>query len=82
MALSEKDIIRCNKELLELHKRCLLDYLVKRSVNVRVRKKFFILYDHFIKECNIKEYFFAPAGIFVQHLVKGSLEKIRNYYYK
>lgn len=78
--LDQKDIARKDKDLIDLHKRCLTDYLVKRSVKLRKRNKFFILYDMFIDHNNIPEYFFTPIKLFIYALVTDRLDDIRNYY--
>lgn len=78
-ALTEKEHLRQNKDLLELHKRCITDYLVQRSMKVAKRKKFFILYDHYIDEVNIREYFFRPIKLFIYALVTNRLEEIQDY---
>lgn len=78
--LDQKDIIRKDKDLVDLHKRCLTDYLVKRSIKLKKRNKFFIIYDHYINHSNISEYFFSPIKLFIYALVTDRLEEIRNYY--
>ena len=78
--LDQKDVIRKDKDLVDLHKRCLTDYLVKRSMKLKKRNKFFILYDHYISHHNIAEYFFSPLKLFVFALVTDRLDEIRNYY--
>lgn len=77
--LSEKDILKQNKELLELHKRCVTDYLIQRSMKISKRKKFFIIYDHYINEVNITEYFFRPIKLFVYALITDRLSEIQDY---
>lgn len=77
--LLEKEKIKSDKELVELHKRCITNYLVQRSMKLRKRKKFFIIYDFYIDENNIKEYFFRPIKLFVYALVTNRLSEIQNY---
>lgn len=77
--LPEKEKIKSDKELVELHKRCITNYLVQRSMKLRKRKKFFIIYDFYIDENNIKEYFFIPIKLFVYALVTNRLSEIQNY---
>lgn len=77
--LPEKEKIKSDKELVELHKRCITNYLVQRSMKLRKRKKFFIIYDFYIDENNIKEYFFRPIKLFVYALVTNRLSEIQNY---
>ena len=71
--LPEKEKIKSDKELVELHKICITNYLVQRSMKLRKRKKFFIIYDFYIDENNIKEYFFRPIKLFVYALVTNRL---------
>lgn len=78
-ALTEKEHLRQNKDLLELHKRCITDYLVQRSMKISKRRKFFRLYDHYIDEVNIREYFFRPIKLFIYALVSDRLNEISDY---
>lgn len=77
--LPEKEKIKSDKELLELHKRCITDYLVQRSMKIRKRKKFFIIYHHYINDTNIKEFFFRPIKLFVYALITDRLSEIQDY---
>lgn len=77
--VSEKTILKWNKELVELHKRVIKTYLASRGATYSTRYKFFKLYDHFIDEYNIKCYFFTPTPILVQGLVKGELDLVSTY---
>lgn len=77
--LSDKDILKINSELLELHKRCITDYLIQQSLKHSKRKKFFMLYDYYINKNNIREYFFRPIKLFIYALVTNQLDKIRDY---
>ena len=47
IGLPEKEIQKVNKDLYELHKRVILNYLLSRSLKLRSRKKFFIVYGHY-----------------------------------
>ena len=80
IGIPEKEIKKVNKELLELHKKVLLNYLLTRSIKLRIRRKFFKLYDWYVNTKNIHEYFFAPISIFVQCLVKDELWRCRKYH--
>lgn len=77
--LSEKEHLKQNNELLELHKRCITDYLIQKSLKLSKRKKFFIIYDYYINDVNIREYFFRPIKLFVYALITNRLEEIRDY---
>lgn len=77
--VSEKTILKWNKELVELHKRVIKTYLASRGATYSTKYKFFKLYDHFIDEYNIKCYFFTPTPILVQGLVKGELDLVSTY---
>lgn len=77
--LSEKEHQKQNHELLELHKRCITDYLIQKSLKLSKRKKFFIIYDHYINDVNIKEYFFRPINLFVYALITNRLDEIQDY---
>jgi hypothetical protein len=80
--ISKKEFLKQGKELLELHKRVIKTYLVQNSLKHSKMKKFFIVYDHFIDERNIREYFFLSAPIFVRALILDRLEDVRNYFIK
>lgn len=76
---SEKEMLKQDKELLELHKRCCKTYLVQRSLKHSKIKKFFIIYDWYINSKNVRNYFFRPISIFVQALVLNQLDQISDY---
>ena len=46
------------KDMVELHKRCVKNYLVQRSLKHGKIKKFFIVYDYYLGTENIRNYFF------------------------
>lgn len=74
--ISDKDIKKANEELIELHKRIILNYLIQKDISNRTRKKFFILYDSYIKPCNIRQYFHLPIKVFVHGLVTDNLKRV------
>lgn len=76
---SEREMLKQDKELLELHKRCCKTYLVQRSLKHSKIKKFFIIYDWYISPKNVRNYFFRPISIFVQALVLNQLDQISDY---
>lgn len=76
---SAKEMLKKDKELVELHKRCVKTYLVQRSLKHRKIKKFFIVYDWYINTSNIRNFFFRPVSIFVQALLLGQLDEISDY---
>lgn len=76
---SAKEMLKQDKELVELHKRCVKTYLVQRSLKHRKIKKFFIVYDWYINTGNIRNFFFRPVSIFVQALLLGQLDEISDY---
>lgn len=80
IGLPEKEIQKVNKDLYELHKRVILNYLLSRSLKLKSRKKFFIIYGHYITEKNIHEYFYTPIHIFVQFLIRNELWRCRKYH--
>lgn len=80
LSLSEKTIFKANRELLELHKRCIVTYLTQKAVKHSKQKKFFIIYDHYINEKNIRMYFHRPIKMFVYALITDRLDQIKNYF--
>ena len=76
---TEKELKKSLKELIELHKRCIKSYLVSKDVKYKTRKKFDRLYDYYINNSNIRDFFFLPIAIFVQAAVKNQLENVRTY---
>ena len=74
--VSEKTIIKWNRELVELHKRVIKTYLASMGVKYSTQHKFFRLYDYFIDECNIRSYFHTPTPILVQGLVRGEVDRV------
>lgn len=71
------------KDMVELHKRCVKNYLVQRSPKhgkiKKLIKKFFIVYDYYLGTENIRNYFFRPIDMFVRFLLLGKLEEIEDY---
>lgn len=79
VGLPEKVIQRVDKELLELHKEVIKSYLTQRGLKHKYQKKFFKVYDHYIKEANIRRFFFRPVKLFVYALVTNRLDDIEDY---
>ena len=75
--LPQKAIDQANKELWELHKRVLLQYLMQKGLDYGPRKKFFIIYDHFITPDNVRDYFHTPCWLFVKCLITDRLDEIK-----
>lgn len=76
---TDKELLKQNKELLELHKRCCKTYLVQRSLKHSKIKKFFIVYDWYINPDNINNFFFRPITLFIQALLLGQLDQLSDY---
>ena len=72
--LPERVLHKHREEILDLHKRCIKNYLIQRDLKYIYRKKFFRLYDYYISEKNILEYFNIPINLFVQALIKDTLD--------
>lgn len=79
---TEKELKKDLSELIELHKRCIKSYLISKEVRYKTRKKFDVLYDYYINNSNIRDFFFLPIAIFVQAAVKDQLENVRIYVHK
>lgn len=79
---TEKELKKDLKELIELHKRCIKSYLVAKDIRYKTRKKFDKLYDYYINNSNIQDFFFLPIAIFVQACVKDQLENVRSYVHR
>lgn len=77
--LPEKAIKKHREELLELHKRCIKTYLIQRGLKLRHREKFFRLYDIYVSERNILNYWNIPINLFVQALVKNTIDTFFKY---
>lgn len=77
--IPKKAILKANKELIDIHKRCITNYLIQRSLKHKFQKKFFILYDHCINEHNIRHFFFRPIRVFVYALITDRLVEIEDY---
>lgn len=77
--ISDKEIKKSDEELVYLHKRCLLNYLIQKDLSLRNRKRFFILYDKYITKTNIREYFHKPLRVFVYSLITDRLDDIRDF---
>lgn len=79
---TEKELLKQNKELVELHKRVLKTYLVSNSCRSKVRVKFFKLYDMYINEKNITSYFYTPIPLLIKALVLDNLDSVSIYIFK
>lgn len=75
--LPQRAIDQTNRELWELHKRVLLQYLMQKGLDYGPRQKFFIIYDHFITPDNVRDYFYAPCWLFIKYLITDRLDKIK-----
>ena len=75
--LPERELEKTQQDLVDLHKRVLIDYLTREGLTYRGRKKFFIIYDHYINRKNISRYFFIPCKIFVKALIKDKLNLVQ-----
>lgn len=80
--LPEKVIKKSNEELIDIHKKCIINYLIQRQIKITRRKQIFIIYDHYINHENIRMFFYRPIKLFVYALVTNRLEEISNYIYK
>ena len=76
---SAKEMLKQDKELVELHKRCVKTYLVQRSLKHRKIKKFFIVYDWYINTSNLSNFFFSPVPINIKKKIKEQLDEISDY---
>ena len=76
--IDQKTIWKWDKELVDLHKKVLKTHLVEQGIRVNIRKKFFLLYNHYINEKNIRDYFFVPIDLLILGLVKNRLEEVKN----
>lgn len=76
---SDKEMLKQDKDLVELHKRCCKSWLVQHSLKHSKIKKFFIVYDWYINPHNIRSFFFRPIHIFIQALILNQLDQISDY---
>lgn len=76
---SDKEMLKQDKELVELHKRCCKSYLIQHSLKHSKIKKFFIVYDWYINTDNVRNFFFRPINLFIQALLLGQLDDISDY---
>ena len=76
---SDKEMLKQDKELVELHKRCCKSWLVQHSLKHSKIKKFFIVYDWYINTDNVRNFFFRPINLFIQALLLGQLDEISDY---
>ena len=77
--LPKSEIIKTYKELVELHKRVIITYLVQKGCKLTTRRKFFQIYDQYIDHTNILEYFYTPIRWFVWGLVVDRLDLVRTW---
>lgn len=78
--LPKSVIIKTKKELLELHKRCIVSYLTSRGlIKHSKQKQFFKIYDVYVSYKNIDNYFHRPIKLFVYALITDRLKEITYY---
>lgn len=77
--LPKKALIRANEELIDLHKKVLLHYFFTQDLSFKGRKKFYVIYDHYISYRNIRSYFHVPVQVFVVALLQDRLGEIRSF---
>jgi hypothetical protein len=77
--LPKSVIIKTKKELLELHKRCIVSYLTSRDLKHSKQKQFFKVYDVYVSYKNIDNYFHRPIKLFVYALITDRLKEITYY---
>lgn len=77
--LPKKAIKKANMDLIDLHKRILLHYFATRDLSYKGRKKFYVIYDHYINYKNIRNYFHIPIKVFVIALIQDRLDEVRSF---
>ena len=73
LGLPKKELKKTAKDLLELHSRVILHWLIEQGVEYPTRKKFWAIYDYYINYKNIYDYFHLPIRVFVIALLKDEL---------
>lgn len=76
---TKKEKLKFNDELLKLHKRTVITYLVQKDLSFSKRKKFFVLYDLEINSDNIQAYFFLPVRVLVKVIVLSQVKTLNKY---
>lgn len=79
MIYDEKLLLRWNKELIEIHKKCITTQLSLLGIPWTTRKKFFILYDNKVSTKNIRKYYNLKVPIFIKALIRDELDNTSYY---
>lgn len=79
MIYDEKLLLRWNKELIVIHKKCITTHLSLRNIPYKTRIKFFKLYDSIIDETNIRKVYNLNIHLFIKALVRDELDN-KSYY--
>ena len=79
LPLSKKALLKTDKELIELHKRCITTYLIQRALKSKYIKKFMTIYDSEITPKNIRAFFHRPIDLFVRAIILNRLDEISQY---
>lgn len=75
--VDDKTEEKWNRELIEIHRRCITTYLGLKGVSVKYRKMFWKLYELEISEKTIRYYYIQPIQVFIRALVRDELDQIR-----
>lgn len=75
LGLPEKEIKKTAQDLIDLHCRVILHWLIEKDVEYTTRKKFWAIYDHYVNRKNINYYFHLPIKVFVISLIKDDLDR-------
>lgn len=74
LGLPKKEIKKTAQDLVDLHCRVILHWLIEKDVEYQTRKKFWAIYDHYVNYKNISYYFHLPIRVFVIALLRDELD--------
>ena len=74
LGLPKKELKKTALDLIDLHQRVILHWLIEHDIDYPIRQKFWAIYNHYVNIKNIQVLFHLPVRVFVIHLLRDELD--------
>lgn len=74
LGLPKKELKKTALDLIDLHQRVILHWLIEQDIEYQVRQKFWVIYHHYVNIKNIYSFFHLPVRVFVIYLLRDELD--------